>query len=332
MGLRISPYAAVALAAVLAGCATHSQPALSLVEGKGGAGVPAATNTSLARFAHVGSWMSHDTSSGGDLIYMAQSQEVGIYSFAGKQVGSLNGFEEGVEGVCSDTQGNVWVTYGASLLEYARGGTVPIAQLYTDEGAVSCATDPKTGDIAVTEGSFGSGNELAVYTSVYGTGQTYKVYGMNAYLYCTYDNTGNLFVNGARNLRQGSVLAELPSGGSTLSTVKLDEKFERAGGLEWDGQYLAIGDSLRHVIYQMSVTKDQATTVSTSHFHDWSGMRQKTIEPFAIDNGQIVLTFNDRQTGFWKFPAGGKTVRRISVVTGAKTVSVAPSSLRRGEK
>jgi hypothetical protein len=338
--LRMRRYALAtcAAAALMAGCGVRPFDSAqgNMPAGGAGAALPAASraHSNLAHFAHAGSWFRHDSSRGGDLVYMTQGGNVGIYAFSGKQVGELKGFEFAqLYGLCSDTAGDVWVTWGESLLEYSRGGTIPIAQLYTNGTAAACAVDPTTGDIAVADGPGEElGSEIDVYTNIYEPGQTYKDPDMNVYLYCTYDGQGNLFANGARNLKKGSVLAELPQGGSTMQTVKMDEKFERAGGLQWDGQYVAIGDSLKHVVYEMSVAGGLATTVSTSHFHDWSGMHFKTIEPFAIGNGEIVLTFSERQTGFWKFPGGGNTLRRISVVTGAKTISVAPSGSRKGGK
>lgn len=323
--LRSGPlaFSAFAAAAALAGCGTGGS-------GAAASSVPAASraSASLARFAHVGSWMSGNLS-GDELLYMALGQTVGIYSLAGKMVGQLDGFE-GVAGLCSDPLGDVWVTYGGSLLEYAPGGTVPIAQLYTTEEATACAVDPTTGDIAVTQNSLElNEGSVVVYTDIYSTPQTYTNSALKVYEFCTYDSQGNLFVNGARSLRKGTVLAELPRGGATLAVVKMDEGFKKLGGLQWDGQYLAIGDSLKHVIYQMSVSDGKATTISTSHFHDWRGMNFKTIEPFAIANGEIVLSFSDRQTGFWKFPAGGNTIRRMMVVGGAKAFSIPPSGLRK---
>ncbi len=334
--MRRCALATCVAAALMAGCGALRQAQGDTAGGGAVAALPAAAraHSNLAHFAHAGSWFRHDSSSGGDLVYTTQGGDVAIYAFNGKQVGELKGFEfTGVYGLCSDTQGDVWVTYGDSMLEYARGGTIPIAQLYTNGTAASCAVDPTTGDIAVADGPGEElGSEIDVYTNIYEPGKTYKDPDMNVYLYCTYDGQGNLFVNGARNLKKGSVLAELSQGSSTMQTVKMDEKFERAGGLQWDGQYVAIGDSLKHVVYEMSVADGLATTASTSHFHDWSGAHFKTIEPFAIGNGEIVLTFSERQTGFWKFPGGGNTLRRISVVTGAKTISVAPSGSRKGGK
>lgn len=302
-------------AAILSGCGASQSfgPASAPVGG-----------ATLARLARAGSWTKPGSTANEPLLYMAYAQDVNIYSMDGKQVGALKGFE-GVAGLCSDSQGNVWVTYGESLLEYTHGGTIPIAQVYTPGGPYSCAVDPMTGDLAVAENSEAGGN-VAVYQAIYGTPQIYTDTAIDEYDYCTYDASGNLFVNGFRG-RQAH-LAELPSGGSTLGTVTLDEKIGRVGGLQWDGQYLAFGDSIAHVVYQFSVANGHATAESTTHFTGWKGRIFKTIEPFAIYNGVIVLTFSKRQTGFWKFPAGGKSTHRIGITTGAKTISVPPS----GEK
>jgi len=269
--------------------------------------------------------MAGKTSSS-DLIYMVLGNTVGIYNFSGDQVGALKGFE-GVAGLCSDTQGNVWVTYGNSLLEYTHAGTVPIAQVYLPSGygAESCAVDPSSGNLAVTERSGEGAGNVAVYQNIYYAPTTYTDSDLEYYAYCTYDGQGDLFVNGTRGKK--IVLAELPHDSAALGTVDVHQKLEQLGGLEWDGQYLALGDSLAHVVYQLAVVKGQATVKTTTHFKGWYG-RIKTVEPFAIQNGIIVLTFSKRQTGFWKFPAGGPSTHRISVITGAKTISVAPSALR----
>ncbi|HEX3368550.1 MAG TPA: hypothetical protein VHS56_03160 [Candidatus Cybelea sp.] len=297
------------------------------------AAAASAERSNFAHFAYAGSWLRHDSSSGGDLVYMAEDENIGIYSFAGKEVGELKGFEFSYSsGLCSDMQGNVWAAYEDSLLEYQRGGTIPIAQLYTPGNPTSCAVDPATGDIAVTEQSNASGSNVAVFSGIYATPAIYADADIFYYEFSTFDSQGDLFVNGVGLKKNHSVLAELLKGGSTLGTVTTDEKFEKVGGLQWDGQDLADGDSERHVIYEMSVASGHATTVGTIKLGGWIDPRFKVIEPFAIGNGQIVLTISDRQTGFYKYPAGGKSIRRLPITTGAKTISLAPSGLRKESK
>lgn len=280
-------------------------------------------------FARSSSLRVSPATSGDDLIYMAQGDEVGIYSFAGKEVGELKGLD-GVQGLCSDSQGNVWVTYGGALLEYARGGTEPIAEVYTLYATFGCAVDPTTGDLAVTEDTDEGQGNVVVFQNIYGTPQTYTDPDLSSYAYATYDDQGNLVVNGRKGKKP--VLAELPSGSGTLGTISVDEKLQQLGGLQWDGQYVALGDSLAHVVYQLSIANGHATTESTTHFKDWGINRFRTIEPFAIADGTIILTFSDRQTGFWEFPAGGRSTSRIDVVTGAKTVSVGSNGFRGGKR
>lgn len=303
-------------AALFAGCGGPQSPLSNTFLGQ-----PRA----IERLAHVGSWIAPN-SSGQNLIYMVQGNTVGMYTFEGQQVGELKGLSESNTGLCADSQGNVWVTYGDSLLEYAHAGTIPIAQVYTPLSLYSCAVDPTTGDIAATEYVNEGGAGVVVIQDIYGPQRSYTDSDFDYYDYCSYDDHGNLFVNGIKGSH--SPLAELPSNGSALQTITVDEKIGKVGGLQWDGQYLALGDSLTHVVYQLSVAKGQASTKTSTHFKGWTG-RFKTTEPFAIYNGLIVLTFSDRQTGLWKFPAGGRAVRRFALVTGAKTVSVAPTAVHR---
>ncbi len=265
------------------------------------------------------------TSSTEPLIYMAGYNTVDAYTFQGQRVLKLEGFDQGVEGLCSDKNGNLWITYGASLLEYAHGGSVPIAQLYTPSAAYACAVDPSTGDIAVSLGS-----RVAVYTGVSSSPHVYWPSNLTYCAYLTYDDDSDLFVDG-REKRNETHLAEVPNGGTKLEPIVLAQKIERLGGLAWDGQYVAIGDSLAHVVYQLSVASGTATVVTTTHFKGWFGDHFKDIEPFAMNDGLIVITISTRQTALYQFPAGGRSTLRMNVVTAAKAISVPPTSARSGQ-
>jgi hypothetical protein len=132
------------------------------------------------------------------------------------------------------------------MLEYAHAGTIPIAQAYTPSTPLSCAVDATTGDLAVTEYDDQAAN-VAVFKNIYETPLTYTDSDLPGLDYCSYDDQGNLFVNGTRGKHVG--LAELPSGGTSVQGIALDKKIGKLGGLQWDGQYLALGDSLDHVVY-----------------------------------------------------------------------------------
>ena len=256
------------------------------------------------------------------LVYITEGNTVAIYSFSGQKVGALTGLYS-PNAICSDTDGNVWVAYDGGLLEYAHGGTTPIAQLYLPRyfHPLSCAVDPTTGDIAVAESS-NSKENVAVFQDIYGTPQTYTASNLYDYLYLGYDDQGNLFVNGIYKNRPA--FAELLKGAEAFSPLSVDEKFGKLGGLQWNGQYLALGDSLNHVVYQMNVASGHATTETTTHFDHWKP-KFKEIVPFAIQDGVIVLPYSSNSTGYFNFPQGGRAIDKIGTSpTGGIAISVAP--------
>jgi hypothetical protein len=170
--LEFARYALLSCAtALLAGC---------------GASTPAGMAVGQARAA---SWMRPNTSSG-NLVYIVQGSGVLVFSSTGKQVGQLTGLD-GARAICSDSQGNVWVGYAGSLLEYNHGGTVPVAQLYLQEYYIpaTCAVDPATGDIAVAEYAYQSHSpNVAVYQNIYEPPQTYTDQDFDGYEYLSYDD------------------------------------------------------------------------------------------------------------------------------------------------
>lgn len=298
---------------LLAGCG-GSQPPI------GGAGAMSQGATTQARAHRETSWTKPEASSD-NLVYITQGDTVGIYSFSGQKVGALTGLSR-ASAICSDGQGNVWVNYGGSLLEYAHGGTIPIAQLYAPGDALSCAVDPTTGDIAVAE-SLQSGENVAVFHDIYGTPQIYAASNIWEYLYLSYDDQGNLFANGT--YKRHPHFAELLKGAQEFSPITVDEKFRRLGGLQWYGQYLALADSLSHVIYQMSVVSGHAATQSTTHFKGWRP-KFKEIAPFAIRDGVIVLAYSTDAGGYFNFPQGGRPIHNMAAgSSGGIAISVVPS-------
>ena len=305
-----------AAAAIVAGCG-GSQPLIGMP------GAPSQGARNAAR-AYVGGSRMRSTTSGDNLVYITMATTVGIYSFTGKSVGALKGV--GGPEICSDTQGNVWVGYGGgSLLEYAHGGSAPIAQLYLPRYfyGESCAVDPTTGDIAVAEQSEGHGWNVAVFQDIYGTPEIYTNPSF-AIQFMGYDNQGNLFISGQDDKK--IKFAELPGGASGFSPLLVDENFKALGGLQWDGQYLALGDSEKHVVYQMSIANGQASTQSTTTFPTWRKL--KAVVPFAIQDGVIVFRNSATNYGYFNFPQGGHPIHKLAISTaGGITISVPSSRL-----
>ncbi len=130
----------------------------------------------------------------GDLLYVsADDATVLMFSYpALKLLGSIADLPANPVGLCSDNKGDVFVTLEQSLSQsyifrYAHGGTQPIATL-SDPGLVnSCAVDPSSGNLAVTN-FFNAGEsqyegDLLVYKKARGTPATY--YPPETAGYCT---------------------------------------------------------------------------------------------------------------------------------------------------
>ena len=99
------------------------------------------------------SWMATGTANE-TLLYISDigAETVDVFTYPkGAMVGALTGFEE-PNGECVDAKGNVWIadTYALEIVEYAHGGTKPIAKLSDANYPVSCSIDPTTNDLAAT--------------------------------------------------------------------------------------------------------------------------------------------------------------------------------------
>ena len=120
---------------------------------------------------------------------------------------------------------------GGTIYEYAHGGIKPIATLY--ENGVwpwGCGVDPSTGDLAVASINLVSLNSFVeVYRGAKRTPKLYTDSEIINYMFCGYDNKGNLFVDGSGSGPQ-VYFAELPRGSGTLANVNLNKT------IDWYGQ------------------------------------------------------------------------------------------------
>jgi hypothetical protein len=308
-----------AAAALLAGCGESQTPI----------GAPGAMPQGRAIAMHAdrsGSWMLPEAKTE-DLIYLSGCcGGIDIYSYSGKLVGTLTGLYAAA-GLCSDIHGNVWVTDGGSVLEYAHGGTIPIAQVYTPSTASGCSVDPTTGDLAVADYSYSSQGQgsLAVYRKAEGTPKVYTDPDFNVYRYCGYDDHGNVYVTGSLGGKSPGQLAELPEGGTGLETITLNEKLDRTGAVQWGGQDLAVADDYADVVYQVAVSGNRGTVLGTTHLNHW---RYHEIIQFWIQDSTIMLPLNGKVLAFYKYPRGGRATHAFLLPGDffGVTVSVPPSS------
>ncbi|MGA8534570.1 MAG: hypothetical protein WB615_10720 [Candidatus Tumulicola sp.] len=264
----------------------------------------------------------------GDLLYAAlgQADEVDVFSFPqGKLIQTLTGLNY-PSGLCSDSAGNVWIATfygnGGRMVEYAHGGTSPAASLNDpDFYPNGCSVDPSTGDLAVTNNSYDGPGSLAIYKHAQGRASLYyDVPNLYNYDFCGYDNKGNLFVDGP------GVLAELPKGGTTFTTISVD-KGSPGGQVQWDGQYITFATQNSSAIYRVKVSGSTGTVVGVTHLIGVGGqMNSSWIQGTTT---LIPRGMGSEEIGFWKYPAGGKPfafldLEKHSHVHGV-TVSLAPS-------
>ena len=245
------------------------------------------------------------------LLYIVDAG--GIYAVTypqGKLVGELTDIETPAA-ACSDASGNVFVTadWTEDVLEYARGGTKPIAKLgdygYEPNG---CAIDPKTGNLAVanTEAMDGGVGNVAIYTKAQGKPTDYSPpYGAS---WCAYDNQGDLLVGG-----NGGGYAEMPAGGSGFENVDLDITGQ---GIQWDGTYFAIVNPAGKEIYRVSVSGSKGSVVSTVQY---TGLFFGLGYDFVFAESKIVIPYAPKQSGELsriataKYPQGGSLGKPLNI-------------------
>lgn len=301
-----------AAAALLAGCGS-SQPPI---------GVPGATPQIPAIATHVdhGSSRMAPQAKGEDLLYVTRESVVAVYSYPrGTLEGLLTRFSYSL-GDCVDKNGKIYITDYTenTIAEYAHGGTQPIKTLSVPgSGPVACAVDPASGDLAVTSaGNSSGGANLAVYSKAKGTPKTYTDPAILNYGYCTYDDAGNLFVDGSPAQGHGYdyELARLPRGGNSLQAVTIQYGLSWGAGLQWDGHYLAIGQPVVPHILRYTISGGYGTYAGSTPLSGAYDAFQ-----FIIAGKKAIvanLYYYDRYITRWdvlvfKYPAGGSDTQEI---------------------
>jgi hypothetical protein len=309
-----------AAAAILAGCngaASQLSPSETLLQ----SGPPLVSPHGVAparRHDDRRSWMvagAKRTS----LLYVtdANNGTVSVFSYPqGDLTGTLTGFEEPY-GDCTNKAGDVWIVDDetATITEYAHGGTSPIATL-SDSGEypAGCSVDPSTGNLAVTnyEGPGGSQGSLSIFKKAKGKPVDYTDSAISRAWFCSYDDSGNLFVDGDKDGTSGFQLAELPAGSGTFTNISIDQSITVAGGVQWDGKYVAVAEENEgpDSVYQFSISGSTGTEVTSSLL-----VGSKNVHQFWIDPARkrvIAPSASLGTAGYWKFPAGGDATKVLS--------------------
>jgi hypothetical protein len=286
-------------------------------------------------------WMATGVS-GEDLLYVADpgSNGVFVYWLAArpaklKLVGFLNAALYPA-GECVDKAQNIYITDANGpvtglheIFEYPHGGTTPIAALRDPAGDPnSCAVDPNTGNLAVT--TYGRTAEIAVFTQGRGKPKLYSDDQSSGFRFCAYDDKSNLFVDGSSD--SSIDFAELPAGGHKLREITLNESFKGAGGIQWDGKYLAIGDSGAGVVYRFDISGSTGTEVGSTQLGRSTTIDQFYIEPSNFGQGprKLIDPAIRYQSGpgsveFFGYPSGGSSTRKLSKFSTPYAVVVSAS-------
>jgi sugar lactone lactonase YvrE len=287
-GRRIAGYFGASLLALAAGC-SNVRPAL----------IPLHANALGALRVNAKTQSA--------LLYVSSSDKVYVFSYPqGKKLQTLTGLVT-PSGLCSDGAGNVFVTNfgGQSIVEYAHGGTAPIATLHDPyEQPNDCAVDPTTGNLAVAniDGS------VSIYKQSRGKPKRYADGQMPFMLYLAYDSRGNLFVDGENADFDAFELAEQPAGSKSFSSITLDHELGFPGGIQWDGQYVAIADQDASLVHRFAIHGNSGASVGTVTLSGAIDIG----EFWNFDSSIVAADMGKRDVGVWNYPGGEEPTETIS--------------------
>jgi hypothetical protein len=281
------------------------------------------------------SWM-RPGAAGDSLLYVSSvgNGVVDVYDYkTGEQEGGLSGLQYPY-GQCVDPAGDIYVTqfFGATITEYAHGGTSPIKTLKGPGFPIGCSVDPSTGNLAVSSwvSAYGSSESdqcggVWIYPDASGTPTLYTDPNVcQGYWPPGYDPSGNLFVEADG---PPSYLDELAVGGDNFTELSLvGATIHLPTSVMWAGSYLVGGDQEYNggnttAIYKIAISGSTATVVKITNLTDScsaSGNYTDVVQPFILDkpkHPKVVLGGNlwcSYRFDFWKYAKGKKPVRTLS--------------------
>jgi hypothetical protein len=303
--------AAFAASAVLAACSTNSQLASTTaqqpmanpqMQGMPSGAWPLVAERTARPQRHGHSWMDPAAKSL-KLLYISDfiNADVEVFTYPYLRLaGVLTGFKE-LRGECTDPSGYVWIVDQdlGEVFEYAHGGTTPVNVL-TAPDPFGCATSPTNGDLAV---SYGAAGQIEIFHNAAGSGTVVTDPNFAGTIFLGYDKSGNLFVDGYDSSYHFHY-AELPAGSSSFTDITLSQTPAGFGNVQWDGKYMAVGDT-GSTIYQT-----QGGTVVSS-----TTLGNRCVEQFYIVPSKrkvIAPDVCDADAGVFAYPAGGSALQTIS--------------------
>jgi hypothetical protein len=284
--------------------------------------------------------MAPDAVSRARLLYVTDPTDGDAYALSlptGQLVGKLTGFNQPL-GDCVDAEGDVFITISqsAQIREFKHGAKQAFNVL-DDSGynPLGCSIDPTTGNLAVTNivgnGSGYDHGNVAVYKKAKGTPKYYADPSIYQYGYCTYDQTGNLYIDGITPPSDDPQVAELPKGSKTFQPITLNQSLggNNVSALQWDGTSLAIASQSAAVIYQFAISGSTGTEVGSTTLKGESSILAFWIQSTKKGQTLYAPVFQNQSigaVGVYHYPTGGKASKTYYAVVDpwAATVSVKP--------
>lgn len=300
---HVGPLLSAACLLVFAGCSVGAPPPTA-VPGASGRDV----RSTPKQVKTTRSWMSPAAVSQ-KLLYISDTAtgDVEVYAYPEMTLsGQLTGFTAPA-GECTNRARDVWIVTGGgpsgdSVYEYAHGGTSPVNVLPVASYVIpySCAVNPKTGDLAVSNLN---GGNVAIFRNAQGTQTTYSDPNFFTTEFVGYDPSGNLYVDGT-NLYGQFLFAELPAGSSSFVDITLNATPAQPGNVQWDGKYMAVGDQGSTIYQTQGSSVVSTTTLQTS-----------CLQQFYILPKKKNIVAPDRcavSADVYPYPAGGAPVKTIT--------------------
>lgn len=276
----------------------------------------------------------NEARAGGDLLYTGAAQYVEVYSFPAGELQESFTITGEVNGMCSDSEGDVFVTAAPPkaskstsgfVYQYAHGGKTPTATLKLPGHGipVACSSDPTTGNLAVTvQDSRDYAPSVAIYAKAAGTPKIYQSDAIGAYPQAAYDGSGNLLVTSG-----GNVAAEFLPGKRKLQTITLAQTLGGVRHLQWDGSHWALQsfNVLKHNrekvlerIYRVQISGSSGQVVGRSKFQPWLARDpgQSWIE------GTTIVATPFSSIYFWTYPAGGMPIKAFRSSHHVKAITI----------
>jgi hypothetical protein len=275
---------------------------------------------------HSGSWMLPEAKSE-DLLYVSNGDNSGggdvtVYSYPkAKYVGMLVGFDN-PDGLCVDSVGNVFIATlnGREVFEYRHGGTKPIEVLETEgQQAVGCAVDPITGNLAVAVLGESPVSHVAVYRNARGKPKFYVFAPLGDAYYCSYDDAGNLFVDGLSyySFNDHFALGELLRGAHRFRSINLNGAIASPGQVQWYRNYLAVTDQAKAVVDHVRVERDVGAIKGQTQLDDAS------LGGFWIRGNRLINPDDaNKDVEIFAYPSGGSSGRDITEHIGLPNAAV----------